>query len=74
MRRLAIPLIAGFLAAVPAQAAQLSMVMEAVRADKWDEAARLARRGDKVMRDIVDWRRLRAGEGTYAEYRDFLSR
>ncbi|WP_188720473.1 lytic transglycosylase domain-containing protein [Actibacterium pelagium] len=59
--------------AAPGWAASVTEVMAAVRADKWDEAAQLTRRDD-LMRDVVDWRRLRAGEGEFPEYLDFLSR
>ncbi|MEM7498259.1 MAG: lytic transglycosylase domain-containing protein [Pseudomonadota bacterium] len=41
----------------------------------WAGAEALAARGgDAVVRDIVLWRKLRAGEGTMAEYQSFTSR
>jgi len=41
----------------------------------WGSAQRVAAQtGDPVIRDIVLWRKLRAGAGTMAEYRDFVSR
>ena len=58
---------------MPAQA------VEAVRLagdDKWDEAAAalLARPDDRVTADVVEWLRLRAGEGDFADYQAFLTR
>jgi len=49
-------------------------VMAAVRGDDWALARALALPKGPVMRDIVEWRYLRAGEGTFSEYRDFLAR
>ncbi|SHH04983.1 soluble lytic murein transglycosylase [Cognatiyoonia sediminum] len=53
--------------------------VEAVRLagdDKWEEAeaAVQERLEDQVTADVVEWLRLRAGEGDFAEYRDFLAR
>ncbi|CUI54463.1 lytic transglycosylase domain-containing protein [Cognatishimia activa] len=61
-----------FTGAASAQA--LSNAMDAVRAKDWAEAERLVRRQDEVVRDIVEWHRLRAGEGTSRETVAFLAR
>ncbi|MEX5730075.1 soluble lytic murein transglycosylase [Rhodovulum iodosum] len=55
----------------PAQT-PLELAMREVRADNWVAARRLA--GGQVARDIVEWRFLRAGEGSFADYSAFLSR
>lgn len=52
----------------------LAQVMEHIRADEWDAAYVAARPMGQVARDIVSWRRLRAGEGEFADYLDFLQR
>jgi soluble lytic murein transglycosylase len=52
----------------------LGNAMEAVRAGSWDNAAKIAIRDGQVAADIVEWHRLRAGRGTFAEARDFLIR
>lgn len=59
-----------------AQSAQpdMAQVMKAVRADEWEMARTLARPQGQVASDIVEWRYLRAGEGTFEQYRDFLAR
>lgn len=72
-------LILAFLIAVtvsgPAARAQdmpLAQVMQAVRADEWDQARALA--PDALTRDIIEWRYLRAGLGDLDQAMDFLSR
>ncbi|MFY0595424.1 MAG: lytic transglycosylase domain-containing protein [Cognatishimia sp.] len=55
-------------------AQSLSKAMDAVRAKDWAEAERLVRRQDDVVKDIVEWHRLRAGEGTAREAQAFLDR
>jgi soluble lytic murein transglycosylase len=52
----------------------LPKAMEAVRAKDWAEAERLVRRENAVTQDIVEWHRLRAGEGTSQEAMAFLKR
>ncbi|MEM8629907.1 MAG: lytic transglycosylase domain-containing protein [Pseudomonadota bacterium] len=47
--------------------------MDAVRAADWDAATRAAR-GSVTAQDLGDWHRLRAGQGTFEEYSDFLDR
>ncbi|MEO0654503.1 MAG: DUF2927 domain-containing protein, partial [Pseudomonadota bacterium] len=48
--------------------------MAAVRAGNWDIALSAAEEAGPVARDIVEWHRLRAGRGTYAEVIAFLER
>ena len=57
-----------------AGAADLREIMQAVRADRWDDARALAGQDGALEQDIVTWRWLRAGEGTFDEYRAFLLR
>ena len=52
----------------------MARVMEAVRADRWAEARARARRIDSAAADIVEWRYLRAGLGSFPAYRAFLAR
>jgi soluble lytic murein transglycosylase len=41
----------------------------------WPAAeSRVAGQGDRLLSDIVLWRKLRAGEGSFAEYRGFVAR
>jgi soluble lytic murein transglycosylase len=40
----------------------------------WPEAMRLAASTSPVGRDIIEWQRLRSGDGTLTEYEDFLAR
>lgn len=63
--------------ATPVLAAEptpLSKAMAQVRADRWSRAEELASEAGPVALDIVEWRRLRAGQGTFPEYLDFLTR
>lgn len=53
-------------------AADLAAALRAVAAGEW-EAAR-AEAQDEIAREIVEWHRLRAGEGTWDEARAFLAR
>ncbi|WP_127113552.1 lytic transglycosylase domain-containing protein [Shimia sediminis] len=52
----------------------LGRAMDDVRAKNWDSAAREVRGSGSVARDIVEWHRLRAGEGAADEVLDFLKR
>ncbi|NUH66707.1 lytic transglycosylase domain-containing protein [Sulfitobacter sp. S0837] len=66
-----------FAMTVPAEAQRprpLGWAMDAVRAGDWDAAARLAERDGPVAADVVEWHRLRAGRGSFAEAQEFLSR
>ena len=56
------------------QAADISSVMGAIRSENWGEAARLARSYGAVAEDIVEWHRLRAGEGSWRDAQSFLRR
>jgi soluble lytic murein transglycosylase len=62
------------LAVTDQQANSLASSLAAVRSGAWTEAATLAARADGVAPDIVEWHRLRAGEGTLAETLAFLER
>lgn len=51
-----------------------SRAMDAIRAQDWAQATRIAAVDGPVARDLVTWHKLRAGEGTYPEYQAFLAR
>ncbi|ALG89092.1 MULTISPECIES: lytic transglycosylase domain-containing protein [Actibacterium] len=76
MRISGLVLFLALLLAFPAMAGDvpLTQVMRDVRADKWDMARARARGEGRVVRDIVEWRYLRAGEGAFDDYREFLAR
>ena len=68
-------------AAVPAEVIRprtrpsgFALAMDAVRAEEWRIAAALAASDGPVAVDLVLWHRLRSGDGTYAEYQDFVNR
>ena len=63
---------AGSLAAQSAQ--DLSRALAAANDRQWDTAQRLAGPDGTVARDVIDWIRLRAQEGTAQEASDFLRR
>lgn len=72
---LAAALFAAFVSAGPgltdtAQAMRTALQLAAGR--DWDGALAVAPSG--VGRDVIEWQRLRAGEGRLGEYEDFLSR
>jgi soluble lytic murein transglycosylase len=67
----AVLLLCALLAAGPASA-DLAAALRAVAAGDWPAARAAAR--DEIARDVVEWHRLRAGEGTWGDYRDFLAR
>lgn len=52
----------------------LGWALDAMRTGSWENAARIATRDGQVAADIIEWHRLRAGRGTYAEARAFLDR
>ncbi len=52
----------------------VSRALAAIQAKDWDNAARQVRKQGRVSRDIVEWHRLRAGEGSPAEVLAFLER
>ena len=75
MSRIALAFALLFASAVAATAERprpLGWAMEALRGGNWDTAAALAARDGDVAADIIEWHRLRAGRGTYAEVLDFL--
>jgi soluble lytic murein transglycosylase len=52
----------------------LSSALGAMRDGNWDMALRLAARDGPVARDIIEWHRLRAGQGSYGDIVKFLDR
>ena len=53
---------------------QFASAIEAVVVSDWDTAAaRAARVSDPIALEIIDWYRLRAGDGNFAEYERFLT-
>ncbi|MFG6624652.1 transglycosylase SLT domain-containing protein [Sulfitobacter sp. 1A12056] len=77
MTRLMAILMSVFVLTVPAEAQRprpLGWAMDAMRSGNWDAAAALAARDGQVAADVIEWHRLRAGRGTYADTRDFLNR
>ncbi|SLN25129.1 Soluble lytic murein transglycosylase precursor [Roseovarius albus] len=52
----------------------LASALHAMRADRWDVAAKLAARDGPVAVDMIEWFRLREGEGTPGEVLAFLAR
>lgn len=52
----------------------LASALHAMRADRWDVAAKLAARDGPVAVDMIEWFRLREGEGTPGEVLAFLDR
>ena len=55
-------------------AAALSQAWRLAGAKDWAGADAAARASGPVAIDLVTWQRLRAGQGTWAEYRDFAAR
>lgn len=54
--------------------AALTAALIAVDASDWDKAATLAARNqDPIAVEIVEWHRLRAGDGTFNDYEKFLN-
>ncbi|MBS9715420.1 lytic transglycosylase domain-containing protein [Pseudohalocynthiibacter aestuariivivens] len=56
------------------QGQAMASAMKEVRDDNWDEAVKLARPEGQVALDLVEWRRLRAGEGDFTDFQRFLTR
>ena len=48
--------------------------LEEMRKYRWDSALEIAEQDGQLARDIIEWHRLRAGQGTYEEVVDFLNR
>ncbi len=57
-----------------ADGAALRAALTAVAAEDWEAARAAARPAGQVAEDIVEWHRLRAGEGTMEDYVAFLER
>jgi len=77
IRRFLFPLMALLLLALPAradEAAALRSALDAAAAGDWEGAALEARTAGPVGADIVEWLRLRAGEGRLGDYETFLAR
>ncbi len=77
MLRLLSVVFVAFLTAIPAaQAADtpIARALDAVRERDWPAAEQEVRNAGPVARDIVEWHRLRAGEGRPAEVLAFLAR
>ncbi len=71
------PLMAVLMLALPARAEQgaaLRAALDAAAARDWEGAALEARAVGPVGADIVEWLRLRAGEGRLGDYETFLAR
>ncbi|WP_299686342.1 lytic transglycosylase domain-containing protein [uncultured Tateyamaria sp.] len=52
----------------------LGWAMDALRGGNWDTAAMLAARDGEAAADVIEWQRLRAGRGSYADVIAFLDR
>lgn len=65
------------LSAPPARAADataLAAALAAAQSGDWDGAAAAARPAGTIAADLIEWQRLRAGQGSFDEYADFVSR
>ncbi len=52
----------------------LQKAVQHARSDNWSEALATAKVGGGLVRDIVEWHRLRRGEGSFEDTRTFLAR
>lgn len=52
----------------------MSQAMDLVRANSWAEALAAGARAGPIGRDVVEWHRLRAGQGSFDEVMEFLRR
>lgn len=76
-RRLLLVLVVSSAPVYAQDAADVSALEEGLslmREGKWDEALEAAGPPGALPRDIIEWNRLRAGKGTFAESVEFLSR
>lgn len=55
-------------------AASLRLALSEAGRGNWDVALQQAQSGSAVAADIIQWQRLRAGQGSLTEYEDFLAR
>ena len=75
----ALTIFAGSLSVVSAQTPAkngegLAAALSAASSGQWENAADIAARNqDPIAREIIEWTRLRAGKGSFAEYEAFLS-
>lgn len=75
----ALAILVGSISAAVAQTptqngAALATALSAAEVGNWDDAIALARKNqDPIAVEIVEWTRLRAGEGTFNEYEKFLN-
>jgi soluble lytic murein transglycosylase len=67
-------LLAGGVQAQDRAVAATAAAMDAVRAGDFARAAEVARPGGEVVRDLVEWHRLRDGQGTLGDVRSFIAR
>ena len=75
--RVFISLVLVLMTALPAQAERprpLAWAMEALRTGDWAMAAQLAARDGPVAADVIEWARLRNGQGNFDEVSAFLQR
>ena len=75
--RVFISLVLVLMTALPAQAERprpLAWAMEALRTGDWAMAAQLAARDGPVAADVIEWARLRNGQGSFDEVSAFLQR
>jgi len=52
----------------------MALAMSTMRSGDWDQALKIAEREGAVARDVIEWMRLRAGRGNFAQVRSFLDR
>jgi len=77
---LAAIVLCGTVFGAPAQAqdrragAALAAALEAVQKEDWVEAMQRARPAGALGQDLIEWHRLRAGQGSFADYTAFLRR
>ncbi len=57
-----------------ARPTSVGSALSAARNGEWTRAAEIAGREGPVAADLIEWMRLRAGRGTYADVRSFLDR
>ena len=74
MTRMLSLLAALMLAAAPLRADPLARAFDLAAQGQWPEAAAAVAPLGPVAADIVEWQRLRAGQGTLTDYERFLSR
>ena len=56
------------------EAAALGQALEEMRSGDWDAARAAARASGQAGQDIIEWHRLRDGQGSFDEVREFLAR